>query len=143
MSISVPGVLLEERDAAALSESATLLPRLGAAMRQVLAATPHVYLLAHVEDDVGQAAVTGALEAAGLLGTQPGRIPPHRLLFCSTMEGKVSGVYFCAFGWVQQCWHKILFTRPATVAITACAPGVNCAPTGARPSCGRARPNTT
>lgn len=32
----------------------------------------------------------GALEDAGLIGSGPGQIKAHRLLFCSTLEGKVS-----------------------------------------------------
>jgi len=47
-------------------------------------------MLARVEDDIGQAAVTGALEAAGLLGLGPAQLPPQRLLFCSTQAGKLS-----------------------------------------------------
>lgn len=49
----------------------------------------HIHAL-QVQDDVGQAVVTGALEAAGLVGSQPGQLKPHRLLFCSTLDGKVS-----------------------------------------------------
>ncbi|GIL56132.1 hypothetical protein Vafri_11577 [Volvox africanus] len=48
-----------------------------------------VYLIAHVEDDVGEAVVTGALEAAGVLGNGPGQIRQHHLLCCSTLDGKV------------------------------------------------------
>ncbi|GIL88166.1 hypothetical protein Vretimale_14083 [Volvox reticuliferus] len=48
-----------------------------------------VYLIAHVEDDVGEAVVTGALEAAGVLGKGPGQIKQHHLLCCSTLDGKV------------------------------------------------------
>ena len=33
---------------------------------------------------------TGALEEAGVLGSGPGQVRPHRLLFCSTPEGKTS-----------------------------------------------------
>ncbi|KAF5829924.1 hypothetical protein DUNSADRAFT_15304 [Dunaliella salina] len=51
-----------------------------------------VYMLAQVMDDVGQAVITGALEAAGLIGPQPTQLPPQRLLFCSTHPGKQSMV---------------------------------------------------
>ena len=37
-------------------------------------------------------AYRGALESAGLLGSGPGQIKPHRALFCSTLEGKNSMV---------------------------------------------------
>lgn len=43
-----------------------------------------------VQDDVGQAVVLGALEAAGLVGKGTGQVPPHHVLFCSTLDGKVS-----------------------------------------------------
>lgn len=52
----------------------------------------NTYVLAHVVDDVGVATVRGALESAGLLGTGVGQLKPHKLLFCSTLEGKVSMV---------------------------------------------------
>lgn len=50
----------------------------------------NVFLITHVIDDVGEATVRGALEDVGLVGTSEGQIKPHRLLFCSTLEGKVS-----------------------------------------------------
>ena len=34
----------------------------------------NVYMIAHVTDDIGQAVVTGALEAAGLLGPLPTQV---------------------------------------------------------------------
>lgn len=55
-----------------------------------LAANASVYLITHVIDDIGEATVRGALENAGLVGPNPGQIKPHRVLFCSTLEGKVS-----------------------------------------------------
>lgn len=94
VTISVPGVLLHERQAPELSDSATVRDECVAALQQ-MSAIADVYLIAHVADDVGQAAVTGALEACGALASgagpaPPGTIRPHRLLFCSTLEGKVS-----------------------------------------------------
>ena len=50
----------------------------------------NVFLVTHVMDDVGEATVRGALEDVGLVGTSEGQIKPHRLVFCSTLEGKVS-----------------------------------------------------
>ena len=50
----------------------------------------NVFLVTHVIDEVGEATVRGALEDAGLVGTLEGQIKPHRLVFCSTLEGKVS-----------------------------------------------------
>lgn len=89
VTLSVPGVLLEEWTPAQLQDGASLRPEAGELLTE-LAAVAEVFLLAHVSDDVGQAVVTGALEAAGLLGRGPGQVPPHRLLFCSTLTGKVS-----------------------------------------------------
>ena len=43
-----------------------------------------------VSGDTGEATCRGALEAAGLVGTNKGQISPQRLLFCSTLEGKAS-----------------------------------------------------
>ena len=50
----------------------------------------NVFFLTHVIDDVGEATVRGALEDAGLVGNAEGQIKSHRLVFCSTLEGKVS-----------------------------------------------------
>ncbi len=55
-----------------------------------LAKNANVFLITHVIDDVGEATVRGALEDAGLVGSAEGQIKPHRLVFCSTLEGKVS-----------------------------------------------------
>lgn len=55
-----------------------------------LAKNANVFLITHVVDDVGEATVRGALEDAGLVGPSGGQIKPHRLIFCSTLEGKVS-----------------------------------------------------
>jgi hypothetical protein len=96
MTLSMPGVILEEHTAPQLSDSATLRPGVIPLMRHLLAALHgELYLLAHVADDIGQAAVTGALEAGGLVGAAASggvtaQLRPHRLLFCSTLEGKAS-----------------------------------------------------
>jgi hypothetical protein len=45
---------------------------------------------AQVQDEVGQAVMLGALEAAGVLGGRPGQVRPHHVLFCCTLDGKVS-----------------------------------------------------
>ncbi|GAB4813351.1 hypothetical protein N2152v2_000397 [Parachlorella kessleri] len=93
VTISTPGVLLDESGAAELEESATVRPGAAEVLRQLLSTGgkgPAVYLLTHVEGDVGEAVVRGALEHAGLVGPARGQLPPHRLLFCSTPEGKVS-----------------------------------------------------
>ena len=42
--------------------------------------------------DVGEAVVRGALEASGVLGNGKRQIPPHRLIFCETLQGKVAVV---------------------------------------------------
>jgi hypothetical protein len=91
VTLSAAGVLTEEWDAADWTEGASLRPGVAELLRE-FARAADVYVIAHVADDVGQALVTGALEAADLLGTGPGQVRPHKLLFCSTLEGKVSVV---------------------------------------------------
>mmetsp|Transcript_30170 Transcript_30170/g.85197 ORF Transcript_30170/g.85197 Transcript_30170/m.85197 type:complete len:112 (-) Transcript_30170:5289-5624(-) len=49
-----------------------------------------VFLLAQVEDDIGEATVRASLEASGVIGKNPGQIPSHHLVFCGTSAGKVS-----------------------------------------------------
>jgi hypothetical protein len=105
ITVSVPGVLFKETDPAALSSAATPLPAAAAALRAALATAgpskPDLYLLAHVEDDIGEAVVRGTLEHAGLVSdilsssssssSSSGAVcPPHRLLLCGTLEGKVA-----------------------------------------------------
>jgi hypothetical protein len=91
ITISAAGVLLEEWEPAELQDSATARPDACEIVKE-MCRLAEVTVLAHVTDDVGQAAVTGALEAAGLVGSSQGQLKPHRLLFCSTPEGKVSMV---------------------------------------------------
>ena len=55
-----------------------------------LARNANIFLITHVIDDVGEATVRGALEDVGLVGNSEGQIKSHRLVFCSTLEGKVS-----------------------------------------------------
>lgn len=90
VTLSIPGVLLAESSPAQLQESASVQLEALEAVRE-MARVSDVYLLAHVEDDVGEAVVAGALEAAGLLGAGAGQVAPHHLLCCSTLDGKVGG----------------------------------------------------
>lgn len=46
-------------------------------VRQI-AARADCYLMCHVSDDIGEALVRGALEHAGITGSGPGQVPPHR-----------------------------------------------------------------
>ena len=68
---------LDARGVGVLQDSATLRAGAGTVVREMcrLAA---VYIIAHVEDDVGEATVRGALEAGGIVGDGPGQIRPHR-----------------------------------------------------------------
>ena len=47
-------------------------------LRAVLGAVGMVYVITHVEDDIGEATVRGALEAVGVVGSRPSQIPAHR-----------------------------------------------------------------
>jgi len=89
VTLSMSGVLTEEWQASDWHEGATLREDAPGLLTEI-ASCADTYIIAHVLDDVGQAVVTGALEAAGVLGSSPGQIKPHKLLFCSTLEGKVS-----------------------------------------------------
>lgn len=91
LTISVPGVIVQESLPSQLQEQANVVPECTAVFSELCQAAD-VYLLAHVTDDIGQALVSGALEAAGIIGHGKGQVKPHRLLFCSTIEGKNSVV---------------------------------------------------
>lgn len=80
---SVKSDLLLLQDAASVQQAAVPI------MRE-LVKNANIFLVTHVIDDVGEATVRGALEDVGLVGTSEGQIKPHRLVFCSTLEGKVS-----------------------------------------------------
>lgn len=92
ISISAPGVLLQQTSLAELEDVASLRPDAAGLLRGVCGGASSCCVLACVESDVGRAAVTGAFEAAGLLGLGRHQLPPHRLLFCSTEDGKASMV---------------------------------------------------
>lgn len=81
----------QERSAAELEGGAEVVPG-AAALVAAVAAQAELYLLAHVESDVGEATVRGALEHAGLLGGRGTALPAQRLLFCGTLDGKASMV---------------------------------------------------
>lgn len=91
ITISAPGVLLEEWSAQDLEDSATMLEG-AATLLQDMSGAAEVYILCHVESDIGEATVRGALEAGGVLGGKQGQIQPHRVLFCGSVAGKVSVV---------------------------------------------------
>ncbi|CAK0787573.1 hypothetical protein CVIRNUC_010795 [Coccomyxa viridis] len=89
VTVSAPGVLLEEWSPEELQESATLRAD-AAAILQEVRRFANVYVIAHVADDMGEATVRGALEAGGLVGPGAGQIAAHRVLCCSTLDGKIS-----------------------------------------------------
>ena len=74
-----------------MQEEATLNPSAAEVLRELCTCTT-VCILAHVAGDVGEAVVKGTLEAAGVVGPVKGQVPEHRVLCCSTPQGKVSMV---------------------------------------------------
>lgn len=91
VTISALGCLTEEWSSPELQEGVALRPDAVDVLREV-AACVDTYVITQVQDDVGQAVVMGSLEAVGLLGSAAGQIKPHHVLFCSTLDGKVSVV---------------------------------------------------
>lgn len=91
VTISSLGCLTEQWTIAELQEGATLRREAVDILREACSCTD-TYIVTQVQDDIGQAVLLGSLEAAGLVGSQPGQVQPHHLLFCSTMDGKVSTV---------------------------------------------------
>ncbi|KAL0043384.1 hypothetical protein WJX79_003269 [Trebouxia sp. C0005] len=89
ITISAPGVLLEQWTPDQLQDSASVRQQAVPLLLE-LVKNANVFLVTHVIDDVGEATVRGALEDVGLVGSSEGQIKPHRLIFCSTLEGKVS-----------------------------------------------------
>lgn len=89
VTISSLGPLTQEWSSTDLQEGATLRSEAVEVLRELCACTD-AYIVTQVQDDVGQAVLMGSLEAAGLVGDQPGQLRPHRLLFCSTLDGKMA-----------------------------------------------------
>lgn len=91
VTISALGSLTEEWASTDLQEGATLRPAAVEVLREI-ASCSDAYVITQVQDDVGQVAMLAALEAKGLVGSGPGQILPHHVLFCSTLDGKISVV---------------------------------------------------
>lgn len=89
VTISAPGVLLEEWDPEKFEEGAIVKPDAAEIVKE-LASGMHVYILAHVGSDVGEAVIRAALETSNILGPGIRQLPPHRLIFCEKLKGKVS-----------------------------------------------------
>lgn len=89
VTLSVPGVLLQERDPSQLEEGAFVINDAAEVVKELASCLP-LYLLAQVSSDIGEAVVRGALESANVLGTGPRQVPPHRLILCDTLGGKVA-----------------------------------------------------
>lgn len=91
LTISLGGVVITETSTNQLEEGATLIPGAIEALSTLRYAGTDIYLLAQVASDIGETVVRGALEHGGILGTtSPNQIPPHKLLCCDTLDGKIS-----------------------------------------------------
>ena len=104
---------------------------LPAELARQVARTADLYLLCHVSDDVGEAVVRGALEHAGLLGSQPGQVPPHRYSIpgCSCVDARKGSL----------CVLLLVLPQLPQLVLAACiAAGMICASPccrGLAPSC--------
>lgn len=89
VTISSLGAMTEEWYTTELQEGATLRNEAVDVVKEICSCAD-TYIITQVQDDVGQAVLTGSLEAAGLIGSRKGQLQPHHVLFCTTLEGKVS-----------------------------------------------------
>lgn len=79
VTLSVPGTLLAETSTSELERGDANVLGTAHAAAGALAAAADLFLIAQVSDDVAEAAVRGALEHAGIVGTGGrGQVPPHR-----------------------------------------------------------------
>ena len=93
VTVSVLGLLVEEKCAEELMmQGATPIPAGIAVVKDMLVCRKDVYLICHVQDDVGEAIVLGALEHHGLIGESEHQVPVHRVIFCSSQLSTVSVV---------------------------------------------------
>lgn len=91
VTLSVPGVLLEQWEPSQLEEEATVRPDAAEIIKE-MASCMNTYLMSQVSSDIGEAVVRGALEAAGVIGKGPRQVLPHHLILCDTLKGKVAVV---------------------------------------------------
>lgn len=92
VSVATPAVLFD-CPSEAFPGAAVLLPQAAAALRRLATCAGEVFLItqlpAGADAAVAQASAA-ALEAAGLLGSGSGQVPPHRALVCTTRAGRVA-----------------------------------------------------
>lgn len=91
VTLSVPGILLEQWEPSELEEEATVRPDAAEIVKE-MAGCMNTYLMSQVSSDIGEAVVRGALEASGVIGKGPRQVPPHHLILCDTLKGKVAVV---------------------------------------------------
>lgn len=85
VTINALGCLIKETSPTALStDGATLIPEALNSLVNILESL-QIFLVVQVADDIGECAVRGALEDGEKCAIQP-----HRILYCSTLEGVVA-----------------------------------------------------
>ncbi|GAX75277.1 hypothetical protein CEUSTIGMA_g2722.t1 [Chlamydomonas eustigma] len=91
VTISCPNVILQPGQ---ILETAALHPEAAEIVKEMCYMRLEVYLISMVSDDIGEALISGALESEGVSSASTqfaeGMVPSHRVLFCSTLEGKVA-----------------------------------------------------
>lgn len=94
LTISIESILLQEANSSEfLLHGATVIPETVQYVQSLVRNRHDVFLLCHVDDDIGEAVVIGALEHCGLVGeSKHDQIPAHRVLFCGSSRSKVSMV---------------------------------------------------
>ncbi|KAI8100400.1 hypothetical protein M9435_006884 [Picochlorum sp. BPE23] len=90
--VSVGGVLVHERTPEELStQGASLVDSAVEVVKEMIGLKKDVFLVCEVEDDIGQAVVSDALEHAGIVGeTAHAQVPFYRVIFCNSAASKVS-----------------------------------------------------
>lgn len=90
--VSVGGIIVHERTPQELStQGASLVDSAVEVVKEIIGLRKDVFLVCEVEDDIGQAVVSDALEHAGIVGeTAHAQVPFHRVIFCNSAASKVS-----------------------------------------------------
>ena len=91
ITISVESIIIHAKTPEEILEGVTTVEKGVGHVKDMLEQSKEVFLLCHVESDLGEAVVLAALEHAGLLGEQQQQqIPVHRVLFSNQKMSKVS-----------------------------------------------------
>eukprot|EP01026_Neomeris_dumetosa_P031761 TRINITY_DN2519_c0_g1_i1.p1 TRINITY_DN2519_c0_g1~~TRINITY_DN2519_c0_g1_i1.p1 ORF type:complete len:254 (-),score=6.86 TRINITY_DN2519_c0_g1_i1:384-1145(-) len=89
VTISTLGVVLEEKDPSDVLRGSGIVDGITEIVQEIMKVCD-VYLINQVVDDFSEELIMNTLESSGLIGSGSNQFPPHKVLFCSKLEGKIA-----------------------------------------------------